>query len=182
MKVLRWFLSQWLVSVTLLLYLAAASAAPGRALVALQSGGRLLLSVALLVVAVMGLVGLVQVWISRDLVTQLLGEKSGIKALFVAAVCGTLLIGPPYIIFPLLMAIRRQGARWAVVTIVLAAYAVKLPMIPLEVGFLGWPFSLGRSVLTLMFAIPTGLIVEKAMSGAGPPPSRENSTDRIEIR
>lgn len=164
MTVLRWFVSQWLVSTTLLLYLWAFWAAPERAITALDSGGDLLLSVALLVIAVMGLVGLVQVWISRDLVARMLGEESGPKALIIATVCGTLLIGPPYIIFPLLMAIRRQGARWAVVAIVLAAYAVKLPMIPLEVGFLGWPFSLGRSVLTLLFAIPTGLLVERAMA------------------
>ena len=115
------------------------------------------------VVAVMGLVGLVQVWISPDAVSRLLGKEGGVKALFIATLCGTLLIGPPYVIFPLLMTMRRHGARWAVVTIVLAAYAVKLPMIPLEVGFLGWPFSLGRSFLTLLFAIPTGLLVERMM-------------------
>ena len=111
----------------------------------------------------MGLVGLVQVWISRDFVTQMLGEESGLSALLIAALCGNLLIGPPYVIFPLLMAIRQQGARWAVVTIVLAAYAVKLPMIPLEIGFLGWPFSLGRSLLTILLAILTGLLVERIM-------------------
>ena len=160
---LRWMVSQWLVTVTLLLYIVAAFLFPQRTLAALQSGGNLLLSVALLVVAVMGLVGLVQVWISRETVARLLGEEGGVKALFVAALCGTLLIGPPYVIFPLLMTIRQQGARWAVITIVLAAYAVKLPMIPLEVGFLGWPFSLGRSLLTLIFAIPTGLLVERFM-------------------
>lgn len=126
----------------------------------------MLLSVVFLVIAVMGLVGLVQVWISRDAVARMLGEDSGPKALLLAAACGTLLIGPPYIIFPLLLTIRKQGARWAVVTIVLAAYAVKLPMIPLEVGFLGWPFSLGRSFLTLLLAIPTGLIVERLMRNA----------------
>ena len=163
MILLRWFASQWLVSVTLLLYLLTTWTAPERTLSALQSGGTLLLSVVLLIIAVMGLVGLVQVWVSRDTVARLLGEEGGIKALLIAAGCGTLLIGPPYIIFPLLMTIRQQGARWAVVTIVLAAYAVKLPMIPLEVGFLGWPFSLGRSFLTLLFAIPTGLLVERLM-------------------
>ncbi|NIR94205.1 MAG: hypothetical protein GWO08_11200, partial [Gammaproteobacteria bacterium] len=99
-----------------------------------------------------------------DVVTRLLGSEGGGKALLLAAACGTLLIGPPYIIFPLLMTVRQLGARWAVVTIVLAAYAVKLPMIPLEVGFLGWPFSLGRSLLTLTFAIPIGLLVERFMN------------------
>lgn len=163
MMVLRWFASQWLVSAALLLYLWAGWAAPERAWRAAQSGGSLLLSVVLLIIAVMGLVGLVQVLISRDAVARLLGKEGGVKALLLAALCGTLLIGPPYVIFPLLMAVRKQGARWAVVTIVLAAYAVKLPMIPLEVGFLGWPFSLGRSFLTLLFAIPTGLLVERLM-------------------
>lgn len=163
MMLLRWFSRQWLVGVALLLYLWSGLAAPERALRALQSGSSILLSVALLIVAVMGLMGLVQVWLSRDAVARLLGKEGGTKALLLAAVCGTLLIGPPYIIFPLLMTVRRHGARWAVVTIVLAAYAVKLPMIPLEVGFLGWPFSLGRSFLTLVFAIPTGLLVEKLM-------------------
>lgn len=169
MRVLRWFATQWLVSLALLLYLWAGLAVPDRAFRALQSGSSLLVSVALLVVSVMGLVGLVQVWISRDAVAGLLGKEAGPKALLIAALCGTLLIGPPYIIFPLLMTVRKQGARWAVVTIVLAAYAVKLPMIPLEVGFLGWPFSLGRSVLTLAFAIPTGLLVEKLMPDSDEP-------------
>lgn len=163
MTMLRWLTSQWLVSMTLILYLWAGWASPERASQALKTGGSILISVIILIAAVMGLVGLVQVWISRDAVARLLGDDSGPKALIIAVVCGTLLIGPPYIIFPLLMTIRQQGARWAVVTIVLAAYAVKLPMIPLEVGFLGWPFSLGRSCLTLLFAIPTGLIVERLM-------------------
>ena len=166
MRLCRWLMSQWLVSLTLALYLWAALVAPDKACQALLSGGSLLLSVSLLVLAVMGLVGLVQVWISRELIAGLLGEQAGPKALLIALLSGTLLIGPPYVIFPLLMAIRRQGARWAVVTIVLAAYAVKLPMIPLEVGFLRWPFSLWRSLLTLVFAVPTGLMVEWLMKGS----------------
>jgi len=149
--------------VALLLYLWAGWVAPERTFRALQSASSLMLSVVLLIIAVMGLVGLVQVWISRDAVARLLGKEGGLRALLLAALCGTLLIGPPYIIFPLLMAVRKHGARWAVVTIVLAAYAVKLPMIPFEVGFLGWSFSLGRSFLTLVFAIPTGLLVERLM-------------------
>jgi len=168
MKVLLWLRRMWLLSLTALLYAWAFLQAPQRALQALHHGVTLLLSVTILILAVMGLVGLVQVWISRDTVARLLGEEGGVKALLIAALCGTLLIGPPYVIFPLLMTIRQQGARWAVVTIVLAAYAVKLPMIPLEIGFLGWPFSLGRSLLTILFAFPTGLLVERLMKTRSP--------------
>ncbi len=160
--------SQWLLLVTVALYLWALSVAPERAGRALESGATTFASVLLLVIAVFGLVGLLQVWISRELIVRLLGREGGLKGLLIAALCGTLLIGPAYIIFPLLMSIHKQGARWAVVTIVLTSYAVKLQMIPIEVGFLGWPFSLGRALVTLALAIPTGLLVEALMERSQP--------------
>jgi uncharacterized membrane protein YraQ (UPF0718 family) len=155
--------SQWLLLFTLLLYGWAFAVSPGGAKEALAIGARTFGSVALLIVAVMGLVGLTQVWISRDAVSRLLGREAGIKALILSALCGTMLIGPAYLIFPLLMSIHRQGARWAVIVTVLAAYAVKIPMIPLEIEFLGWGFSLTRSLMTVLFAIPCGLAVEAIM-------------------
>ena len=155
--------SQWLLLLTIALYLWALAVAPQRAAQAFSIGATTFASVLLLITAVFGLVGLLQVWISRDLIVRLLGREGGIKGLLIAALCGTLLIGPAYIIFPLLMSIQKQGARWAVITIVLTSYAVKLQMIPIEVGFLGWPFSLGRAVVTIALAIPTGLLVEALM-------------------
>ncbi|MFO7577976.1 MAG: permease [Pelovirga sp.] len=153
----------WLLLLTAALYLWAFASAPQRAAVALFGGAELFLSVLLLIVAVFGLVGLLQVWVSRELIVRLLGREGGLKGLLIAALCGTLLIGPAYIIFPLLMSLQRQGARWAVVAIVLTSYAVKLQMIPIEIGFLGWPFSLGRALITIALAIPTGLLIEALM-------------------
>ncbi|HKJ04723.1 MAG TPA: permease [Geopsychrobacteraceae bacterium] len=155
--------SQWLLLMVIGLYLWAYNVSPEKAIQALQISANTLASVMLLIAAVFGLVGLLQVWISRDLIVRLLGREGGVKGLLLAALCGTLLIGPAYIIFPLLMSIHKQGARWAVITIVLSAYAVKLQMIPIEIEFLGWPFSLGRSFLTVAFAIPTGLLIESLM-------------------
>ena len=158
--------SQWLLLLALALYGWAFAASPERALQSLEISGRSFASVLLLIIAVMGLVGIIQVWISRDLVSRLLGREGGFGAFLIAAACGTILIGPAYIIFPLLMSIRTQGARWGVIVTVLAAYAVKIPMIPLEVQFLGWGFSLSRSLLTILFAIPIGLAVEAIMERA----------------
>jgi uncharacterized membrane protein YraQ (UPF0718 family) len=155
--------SQWLLLVTIGLYGYAYLVAPARAARALEIGGGIFFSVTLLIISVFGLVGLLQVWISRDLIVRLLGREGGLKGLLIAALCGTLLIGPAYIVFPLLMSIQKQGARWAVVVIVLTSYAVKLQMIPVEVGFLGWPFSLARALITIALAIPTGLLVEALM-------------------
>jgi uncharacterized membrane protein YraQ (UPF0718 family) len=155
--------SQWLLLFTIGLYAYAFAVAPQRAANALQIGTSTFVSVTLLIVSVFGLVGLLQVWISRELIVKLLGREGGIKGLLIATLCGTVLIGPAYIIFPLLMSLQKQGARWAVITIVLTSYAVKVQMIPVEVGFLGWHFSLARAVITIALAIPTGLLVEALM-------------------
>lgn len=155
--------SQWLLLTAAALYGWAFAVDPDKARQALEIGTRSLLAVLLLVIAVFALIGMIQVWLSRDMVARLLGRESGFGALLIAAACGTILIGPSYIIFPLLMSIRRQGARWAVITVVLSAYAVKIHMIPIEVQFLGWSFSLSRSLLTLLAAIPIGLAVEAVM-------------------
>ena len=155
--------SQWLFYSTVILYGVVFLINPERAGRALTTAAITFSSVLLLIIAVFCLVGLLQIWISRAFIVRLLGREGGVKSLVIAALCGTLLIGPAYIIFPLLMEIQKRGARWAVITIVLTSYAVKLQMIPIEVGFLGWPFTLGRALVTIALAIPTGLLVEEMM-------------------
>jgi len=160
--------AQWLPLTVLLLYLWAFGASKDEAIRALVLAGESFVSVLPILIAVMALTGLIQVRVDRGRVAKWLGPGSGAKALIFAALCGMLLIGPPYVIFPLLLSLRRQGARWAVVVTVLAAWAVKIQMLPLEVQYLGWPFAIGRSLITLAFAIPLGLLVEAVMEAGRP--------------
>ena len=160
---IRLLRSQWLLVATIFLYGLAFVVNPQQASQALSNAATTFLSILPLIIAVFCLVGLLHIWISRDHIVHLLGREGGLKSLVIAALCGTLLIGPAYIIFPLLMEIQKRGARWAVVTIVLTSYAVKLQMIPIEAGFLGWPFTLGRALITIALAIPIGLLVEAMM-------------------
>lgn len=155
--------AQWLFLLVAGLYAWAFATRPALGRQALVVSGLTFGEVVLIIAAVFGLVGLFQVWINQEQVTRLLGREGGFRALVLAALCGTVLVGPPYIIFPLLLTLRRQGARWAVITTLLAAWAVKIPMIPLEVQFLGWKFSLLRTALTILAAIPIGLLVEFLM-------------------
>jgi uncharacterized membrane protein YraQ (UPF0718 family) len=150
----------WMVTA---LYLWAWAAAPAKAAAALSYGAHLFASVLIIIVAVFALTGLIQVKIGRDFISSLLGHDSGIKGLLIALACGTLMIGPAYVIFPLLMSIKRLGARWAVVAIVLVAWAIKPQMLPIEAQFLGFPFALVRTGLILIMAIPLGLLIEWLM-------------------
>lgn len=145
------------------LYAWAFVASPARALDALTAGVRVFVGVLPIVIAVFAGLGLFNVWVDKKRIANALGKEGGFKAIVLAGLAGTVLVGPVYVIFPLMKAVREHGARWAVIGAVLAAWAVKVPMIPMEVGMLGLRFSLSRIVLVTMAAIPIGLALEWIM-------------------
>lgn len=159
-SIFGWVKQQRMLWFVCIIYLWAWIYSPQKASAALYSGLNLFFSVTILIIAVFALVGLIHVWIGREMIGAVLGREGGVKGLLIAVGCGAMLIGPAYVVFPLLMSLRRLGARWAVVAIVLAAYALKPQMLPIEVEFLGLPFAVVRGGLTLLLAIPLGLAVE----------------------
>ncbi len=159
----RGLLRQRMAGIVILLYLWAWSVSPVKTIESLKYGANLFASISIIILAVFALIGLINVKISRELIGSLLGQKSGLKGLLIAVGCGAILVGPSYVIFPLLMSVKRLGARWAVVTIVLAAWSLKPPMLPIEAEFLGFHFALVRGGLVLLLAIPLGLAVEWLM-------------------
>lgn len=142
------------------LYAAAAIAAPDKAVAALAASGRAIVSVALIIFSVFLALGLFGTLVDKQAIGRRLGHGSGFKTLLLAAGFGTILVGPVYAVFPLLKAFRDHGARPAVIVTIITAWAVKVPMIPLEVQFLGWGFSVARIVLTLIAAVVLGLVME----------------------
>jgi uncharacterized membrane protein YraQ (UPF0718 family) len=157
--------SEFLVVIVAGLYAFALVRDPARAMQAAAAGVRVFVGVLPIIVAVFAALGLFGVWVNKKAVAERLGEGSGFGTLILAALFGTVLVGPVYVVFPLLKAVREHGARWAVVGAVLTAWAVKIPMVPLEIGMLGVRFSLSRSVLVALAAIPLGLLLELMMRG-----------------
>lgn len=147
------------------LYGLAAILAPTRALEAASAGARTFLGVAPIIIAVFSAMGLVQVFVDKQKLARYLGDRAGLPALLAAAGVGTILMGPVFVVFPLLKTMRDHGTSWAVITTTLTAWAVKLPMVPLEAGFLGWGFSIVRMTLTLLAAIIMGVVVDRLMRG-----------------
>ncbi len=162
-SLLRWWLCQRMLWMVACLYLWAWSVAPAKAYAALTYGIHLFASVLIIIVAVFALTGLIKIKLGGNFISSLLGYDSGVKGMLIALACGTLMIGPAYVIFPLLMAVKRLGARWAVIAIVLVAWAIKPQMLPIEAQFLGFPFALVRTGLIIIMAIPLGLFIEWLM-------------------
>lgn len=125
----------------------------------------------LILPAVMVLMGLFSVWVPKETVVKYLGKTAGIKGIFLAIIFGALPTGPLYIAFPMAGALVRKGARVSNVIIFLSAWAcIKIPQEMVELQFLGTKFMAARLILTVIFVIIMGLLIERIVGcGAGNP-------------
>jgi uncharacterized membrane protein YraQ (UPF0718 family) len=107
------------------------------------------------------LIGLLEAWIPATLVGDYLGEKSGAKGMFFAALMGSLAAGPLFTAFPVAASMTQKGGRLANTVIFLGAWAtIKVPLLLMESRFLGLKFSLLRLAVTLPFIVLIGVLVE----------------------
>ncbi|MCK5148124.1 permease [bacterium] len=119
----------------------------------------------ILLPAIMVLMGLFMVWISKDLVLKYLGKDSGIKGMLISFVLGSLPTGPLYVAFPLVAGLKQKGASITNIVIFLSAWAcIKLPQEMVELQFLGWKFMTARLVLTIIFVTIMGIGMGKLLN------------------
>jgi len=112
--------------------------------------------------AVIIIMGLFAVFTSDETVVKYLGKTSGIKGIALAIILGALPTGPLYVAFPLAATLVKKGARISNIIVFLSAWAcIKLPQELVELQFLGVNFMLSRLVLTIIFVIIMGFIIEK---------------------
>jgi uncharacterized membrane protein YraQ (UPF0718 family) len=116
----------------------------------------------LIIPPVFVLMGLLEVWVPKEKIKQLIGSGSGLKGMFFSFLMGTLPTGPLYMAFPLAGSLLQKGARVSNIVIFLGAWAaIKIPQLIAETEFLGLPFSALRFVLTLTAVIIIGQIMER---------------------
>ncbi|MBN2805864.1 MAG: permease [Prolixibacteraceae bacterium] len=108
------------------------------------------------------LIGLGDVWISKEKTEKHLGEQSGIKGMFVVIIMSMAQVGPLYGAFPVAYLLWKKGTSVRNIFIYLGAFCtIKIPMLTFEIGFLGWKFSLIRTLLSLPLIILIGILMER---------------------
>jgi len=114
--------------------------------------------------AVMVIMGLFSVFVSKEQVVKYLGKSSGIKGIFISILFGALPTGPLYVAFPMASSLIKKGARISNIVIFLSAWAsIKIPQEMVELQFLGLNFMISRLILTIIFVTITGVSIERIM-------------------
>jgi len=106
------------------------------------------------------LVGLFDVWVSKEKVQKHIGEASGVKGIVLIMLLAFLQAGPLYAAFPVAYILWKKGTSARNIFIYLSAASIaKIPMLAFEIGFLGIKFS----ILRIMISIPVFIIVGTIM-------------------
>lgn len=107
------------------------------------------------------LMGLMEVWLSKDTIQKWLGNDSGIRGGIFSLLLGTLPTGPVYVAFPLAASLIHKGASITNVVIFLGSWAaLKIPQLMVEIKFLGLKFAITRFALTTVALILMGLFMK----------------------
>lgn len=139
-----------LLIITVLADLALAVVNPALGWQALRTAASYLVEMVLVLPPIFLLIGMLEVWVPRQTVVRNVGPRSGLRGLGLSVVAGSAAAGPLYGAFPVAESLLRKGCSVFNACVLLCTWAaVKIPMIMMEVKFLGWRFSLVRLACTL---------------------------------
>ena len=158
-------LRDWgLVSITLIIMITLLSVFPEKQEVVITTSWKFFIEMIWILPAVMVLMGLFAVWVSKETIVKYLGKTSGIRGIFLAIFLGALPTGLLYVAFPIAAGLIKKGARISNILIFLSAWAcIKIPQEMVELQFLGAKFMALRLVLTIVFVIIMGVFIEQVI-------------------
>jgi len=111
---------------------------------------------------VLVITALITVWVPSEIIKRGLGDTSGIKGKLLSLFIGSISAGPIYAAFPAVIVLFKKGASVSNMVIILSSWAViKVPMILVEINFLGLGFAFTRVALTIPAILIMGFLVEK---------------------
>lgn len=107
------------------------------------------------------IVGLFDVWVPKEKIQKHIGQDSGIKGIALVVLLAMLQAGPLYGAFPVAYLLFRKGASIRNIFVYLGAFSsMKIPMLGIEIGYLGIQFSLARTLVSLPLFIAIGYLME----------------------
>lgn len=107
------------------------------------------------------IVGLFDVWFPKEKIEKHIGKDSGIKGIFTVIILAMLQAGPLYGAFPVAYILYKKGASIKNIFIYLGAFSsLKIPMLGIEIGYLGLNFTLARTLVALPLFIAVGYLME----------------------
>jgi len=138
----------------------------GEHLIGLKYAGNLLIQIVPLLIFAFIIAGMIQVIIPQEMISKWVGMESGFRGILIGTVVGGLTPGGPFISLPIAAGLLRAGASIGTMVSFMTAWSLlAISRLPLEVGIIGWKFTLIRLACTFFFPPVAGLIANRLFSG-----------------
>jgi len=129
---------------------------PHKTGLALKACARVGLSLAVPLAFVVVVLFLLNLVVRPSHVSRLLGERAGAKAIALSVVAGILSVGPIYAWYPLLKDLKEHGAADGPMAVFLYNRAVKPFLLPVMIGYFGWPYVVVLTSLMILGSMVLG--------------------------
>lgn len=132
----------------------------------LKSAGTLTVQILPLLVFAFIIGGMAQVLIPHELMAKWVGAESGWRGIIIGTVAGGLSPGGPYVSLPIVAGLMQAGAGIGTMVAYLTGWSLwAVARLPMEVGILGWRFTLIRLASTFLLPFLAGFIAQVFFSG-----------------
>lgn len=109
---------------------------------------------------IMILLGLMDVWIPKEVLIKYMGENSGALGVFLSIMIGSLAAGPMYAAFPFTIVLMKKGVKFRNIIIFMNAWCVtKVSTLLFEFSALGIKFTVARLFIDIPGVILMGYLV-----------------------
>jgi len=137
----------------------------GEHVLGLKSAMNMTIQILPLVILAFIVAGMIQTLVSHEFLSKWIGKGSGIRGILIGTVAGSLTPGGPYVSLPIAAGLLRSGASVGTTVAFLTGWSLwAFGRLPLEVGIMGWKFTLIRMVSTFLFPPIAGLIANRLFS------------------
>jgi len=138
----------------------------GEHILGLKLGGNILLQIIPLLIFAFIIAGMIQVLVPTVMVSKWVGAESGFRGLLIGTALGGLMPGGPFVSLPIAAGLLRAGASIGTMVAFITAWSLlAVSRLPLEIGLMGWKFTLIRLACTFFFPPIAGLIANRLFSG-----------------
>lgn len=151
----------------LILVLVAYSRGNGEHIGGLKSATTLIVEIIPLLLFAFIVAGMIQVLLPKELIARWIGGESGWRGILIGAIAGGLAPGGPYVSLPIVAGLLKAGAGIGTMVAFLTGWSLwAVSRLPMEVGILGWKFTLIRVVSIIIFPPLAGFIAHVFFSNA----------------
>ncbi len=111
------------------------------------------------------LLGLMDIWVPKEVMVKYLGPDSKIKGFFIAFILGSAAAGPLYGAFPIAAMFMKKGAGFFNIVVFLGAWSTtKIPMFLFELNSMGYKFALARLSINIVGILIISLFLNLLIS------------------